>query len=504
MAEYGTVKYGAAKYGAYGTSGADTLLWAIEIDWDGNGLFSGYNEAQHCTAFSSQRGRNFFVRQDGKGFEHYRTGNAYLTLVNRDGRFDPFNASSPLYPDVEPGKYIKIWVRDGATGNNYDVIAGRVESIEPFRKNDIEYVRISLTDGWRWLLDHNASIALQTDTRTDTAIGLILDAVDWPTIWGRALGQGDDIIPYWWEDQRSAATAINDLVDSENGRFYPAADGTATFEGRNQTNTSVVTITQDEMGREISVLQPWEVVRNVVEVVAHPRISQDGAEIWRLQDTTRVGAGESLALFADFVYENRKVAGTNLVTPVDTTDYTMNAAADGSGADLTANFTVAITSTFSQTAKLTITNTGGSDGYITLLRLRGDAIDNPDNVILKTDGSNGAQPRIFTLDSKHQQDVNQAVSYSQYLEDYLSNVRRFPAIRLENRVAEQFTPDLTDRVTLTAATISLNDDYRVGMIEHNWLSENGQAVETRMRFEPFIGVGALWDVAEWDVGEWVY
>lgn len=494
MARYGTFKYSFEKYGA---SVNPNLLWAVEIDWDGNEFFDGSNEASNIIGLTINRGRRHYITPGGgqrsaSGFEHMNVGKANITLVNDDGRYDPFNTSSPLFPNVAPGKYIKISVTDGIGGTKYNRFAGRIENIKQMRKNGRRIVKITATGGWRWLRDNDANIALQTDVITDDAIGQILDDVGWPAIWGRSLGTGADTIGYWGEDNRSASAAINDLNDSEVGIFFIAADGEAIFRGRHNLDTSVQTITQSQMLKDINIPQPWEVVRNVVRIVARPRIVQSGVELWRLHDIPLLAAGASISLFAGFLFENRTVWGQSLTTPIATTDYTANSQEDGGGSDLTGDITVVITSTFNESAKLTITNGGGSGAYITLLKLRGDAIDSPNRTILEDDNSGTAQARIFILDSIHQQNVSKADTFANYLGDLLSTVREFPVFMVENRASVQFALELLDRVTITITKLGIDADYRIGGIEESWLTENGQAVRTRFWTEPFADISNFW------------
>jgi CBS domain-containing protein len=51
VARYGTFLYGAAKYGS--TTNLN-LLWGVEVDWDGDGLFSGASEATRVREVATQ------------------------------------------------------------------------------------------------------------------------------------------------------------------------------------------------------------------------------------------------------------------------------------------------------------------------------------------------------------------------------------------------------------------------------------------------------------------
>lgn len=52
----------------------------------------------------------------------------------------------------------------------------------------------------------------------------------------------------------------------------------------------------------------------------------------------------------------------------------------------------------------------------------------------------------------------------------------------------QFGRDLyRDRITLNAPTFGISGEYfRIGKIEHRWLRENGQAIRTLWKLEPYL------------------
>ena len=86
------------------------------------------------------------------------------------------------------------------------------------------------------------TVFVYVNVTKEDAIDDILDDIAWPTLWGRDLGVGADLVSWWWEDDRSASIAIDDLVDSELGRFYVAADGVATFRSRQFSDDPVMTL----------------------------------------------------------------------------------------------------------------------------------------------------------------------------------------------------------------------------------------------------------------------
>lgn len=489
MARYGGFKYGTAeKYGTAPTF--STLLWGIEIDWNEDGNFT--NEADRAVGFYCNRGREFYLNPNGDGFEPIEGGLIYVQLANFDGRYDAFNASSPLYPDVAPGKDVKITVRHKTAGAKQSVFYGVVDDIQPVGYQEDAKVVIKAFDAWKFLRDRKTSVTVQQSIQTGDAIDDVLDDVGWPTRWGRSIGVSADTIPFWWVDGRNATLELHELNESEFGVLYIAANGEMTFRGRWTQDASVKSLTQSDLLTDISVPQPWETMRDIIRIDVSPYLQRTAVEIWKLQETPApfLAVGESLTVWAKFIYDNRTVAAINVITPVVTTDFTLNAEEDGSGVDLSSGGTVAIT-VFSETAKIVLTNDSALGAYVTLLKLRGDAIDLPDKALVEDEVSGGGE-RTFTLENKNQQQVQLARNYARYLRDFLSVIQPFPVIQMEGRYDDQFDADLLARITLSIAALTISDDFRVGKIEHLWLTDNGQAVRTFWRTEPFVDLADFW------------
>lgn len=491
MARYSTFKYSDAKYGTAPTT--TNLLWSVEIDWANKGYWDGTNEARYTVDYGCSRGRRYYLAKNGAGFGSLEVGRLTLTLVNKDGRFDPYNTSSPLYPNVEPGKYIRIRVKNGTTGETYDRFAGIITDIRDVGNQDIPMVAITAEDGWSWLQEQEVSIIPQADTVSNDAIDTILTEAEYPSIWGTDVQTGATSLSYWWEDGRSASACIADIADSELAHYGIDGSGKFIFLSRYSLDDPVVTITQSEILKDLSVSQPWEFVRNVAKVTVKPITLHEGVEIWRMTDKPSVAAGATLDLWGNLTYESRKVAALAIDQPIASTDFTMNTVEDGSGSDVTGDFTVTAVN-FGERVKVSITNGGAGVGYITELRLLGDALDNPSNSVIEVDDSTaGQQKRVFSLESKHIQRVNSADSLAKYLADFLGNVRGFPTVRIENRPEYQFAADLTDRISLSinykgiAATI-----YRIGYVEERWLTSNGQSVLTTWITEPSADLSGYW------------
>ena len=172
----------------FGASTLDTnLLWSVEVDWNADGVFDGTNEARYMRGIRVQRGRTRYIALDGQGFEKLQTGVCYIELDNSNGRYDGWNTASPLYPNVNYGKDVRIRVRDYVGGSFYPVFFGSIQDIQPFvDSNGDAKVTMTINDGFNFLRSYNPNYAIQQNITPGAAINYTLASVDWA--WGRGSG----------------------------------------------------------------------------------------------------------------------------------------------------------------------------------------------------------------------------------------------------------------------------------------------------------------------------
>jgi hypothetical protein len=141
---------------------------------------------------------------------------------------------------------------------------------------------------------------------------------------------------------------------------------------------------------------------------------------------------------------------------------------------------------YGETAKLVITNNGTAAGYITLLKVRGDALDAPDTTLVEIDNSSGSLygPRSFDLSLLWNQNARAVTDAANWLKSWLGSPLAYPTIQLEGRDTIQYAYELESMFTLTAAKIGINDNYRLMGIAHDWLDEGGQSVRTTFYARP--------------------
>jgi hypothetical protein len=484
MTRYSKGKYGQFKYGA---TVLEHPLYALEVDWDGNSLFDGANEARdQITDMSIERGREYFIAADGTTFEEQATGRFGATLLDESRRYDVYNQSSDLYGQLAAGKLFRMRVRT-STGMK-DLMAGLLEEPVSFKERGMGMVRLDGNDGWAMLRDQTnlVTIPLQEGIYVDEAMALVLERAGWPRVWGSNLQAGVDQRPYYWVDSRSPAKALHELAFNELGQVNIAADGAFEFRSRLSLDTTVLTLTDDDI-MSMRRLTPKEVIRNVLKVKSAPRAEGATAEVWRMGGELEVEAGAVIDdIWAEFTYNNLTVPVKTPLTPVVTTDYTGYSASGGTGTNLTSNLVVAMTA-FSTRAKIRVENTGGTKAYVNLLKVRGNPLTANNTSTFEYEDREsirqfGARPFTLTID----QNVNTARLYREILASYLVNAKNYLMVELLPEPDVQFGMDLGQIVSVQSDGYGIDGAFRVIHISHKFKDRSGIVVNTKLHLEPYV------------------
>lgn len=494
---YGAFKYGTThKYGASTNLGRQLTL-GLEVDWDGDGLFNGYNEALKMTSFSERRGREWIISSDGNGFQAVDAGQVVFELKNTDRRYDPFYVAGDLYNHLFKSRKIRLQVLDESTGTLHNDFVGYIDDIKPIY-GSLDKVQILASDGIKKLKEKNiSSSAVSTTVQYDDQIAAALTAAGWAD--GTSIDStGSDTVAYHWFRGNSAFWEIDQLSQAVFGVFFIAADGKATYKSRISGDVTVMTLTEDDIDYEYGIRSPTprDVIKNLITIYVRARKSNAAVELWRMTDKPQIATGTTSPIWADYSYNNLDVAATSVTTPAATTDYTANDAADGSGTDRTANFSFARTG-FATASKLVPTNSGAA-AYLTLFKLRGDAISADEYTFTQTsdtDSITAYGERELVIKSDWMQDLNTAIDRASFLLARFKQPRFFPRIKVKrSSIAKMYTADLFSLVTVNFASNDISAEMRLGYIERSWDISESSVINTVLHFEPnlTISIAGAW------------
>lgn len=483
MSLYGSFKYGTGvKYGVGVTTG--NLLWSFVVLWDG--VWWSPNEAyRRMTNLTVKRGRQNMLAAGGSGLESFGVGEVVGIFDNEDGRFDPFNIDSPLYPNVSPGKFVRIAVRDDSTGTDYGVMRGIIADIQPIRQGTKDAVRIVVRDGLQWLKDKVINVGLHQNFEKVLPFVVIAEHADWPSEWPLSVEPDTTNHIYYWAWNQGGYEALDEWNRAEWAVSFHDREGALRWIPRTYSQTRTFNISQDEILTDIGRSQPWENIRTIVKTLSSPMILDAiNDTVWQLQTVPVILDGATFFIEPIFKWEEWQPCGLNI-----TFLFTVNAQADGGGADLSGDCVLVADDQIGEGARLWLTNNSGSDGFITNFQAVGDAIYALSvDIRVVEDAAAQAEfgSRTLVNTSRWIADTEYAQTLSIWLLDNLKDPTTFPIIQMEDRLVNQFNPDLYDKVILRVPKLRLRKVFRVGNIEHQWLNENGQSVKTAMQLESYL------------------
>lgn len=170
----------------------------------------------------------------------YGAGEATVILHDPDGDLNPLNDAS-TYAPVVPNRKITITATYGTA--TYGLFYGVVRSIEHDPISTARETRLTCQDVFLTLSRANPVITTTGATTTGGAIQTVLDAVGWDG--AAALEPGDNLSNFYCQGDKSALSAIQELLEVERGEFFHGKGGTVTYNARHRryARTSSVTLT---------------------------------------------------------------------------------------------------------------------------------------------------------------------------------------------------------------------------------------------------------------------
>ncbi|GAB4203629.1 MAG: hypothetical protein OHK0022_28000 [Roseiflexaceae bacterium] len=180
--------------------------------------------SDYVLAIQTRRGRQTELSR-------IEAGELTLTLDNDDGRFTPLNSQSPYFPNVLPGRRIRVSATWG--GITYRLFTGFITGWPPEWAGGLTgQIQIRAVDGFRRLAKATVTASRSEETVTNRVIAL-LAAVGWPNS-DRDIGNSQSSIQAMTYAQTPALQALLDAAETENGLFFISGAGLATLHQRHR------------------------------------------------------------------------------------------------------------------------------------------------------------------------------------------------------------------------------------------------------------------------------
>lgn len=338
----------------------------VFVDWAANGSYT--DESGRLRRLSVERGRS-----DANDVPTAATGE--FVLSNYDGRYSPFNLSSPLAPNILPGRPVIVTAEYGAS--TVTLFIGKATPRAPMRGVDSE-ITFSMIDIMEdWSKPPLTNTPLSSGVLVSDLIAEVLDDIGFDPL-GADLDTSEHALAYWTNHNRIPLNAMR-LLAKENlgGMFFVLADGTPRFE--NSVHRSVST-TYAVLDGTFANLAPEVRYEDIVDSVraTYPRLEMSAVE--EVVYTLNPVGKRLVPGLNTFTVDFSGLGTTGHITPEAGTDYVANSAPDGTGTDKTAQVVVDAFVPTGGGATITLDNLDSSDVYLITMQVRAFVVQSGNEV----------------------------------------------------------------------------------------------------------------------------
>jgi len=281
-----------------------------------------------------------------------------------------------------------------------------------------------------------------------------------------------DTVPYFYANNETALGALKKLIDFGHYYAYTSADGDFHIKDRNSYATATPVGSYNAfMSLKTTFVE--DKIFNDVAVTGQARtLATNPATLGWLSTAVTVPAGGQTQFWIQYIdpdVPTEAAPATNMITPVASSDWLINGATDGSGADLIATATSSVTF-FGEAALCTVYNGSGAAGYLTKFQVRGYSIQKKP-AVRQTSVDSASQLQYgnkqFRLDSDLIYNPDYAAGYAGFVIDKYAGA--YPAIRggLErNLFPDILNIEVGDVLSITNSFLNVGSNYVVRTLVH--------------------------------------
>lgn len=257
------------------TIGVSTLGGGAQLVGDFTVDFSGAydNVSSDCDTIEIDRGRD-------DPLSTVQAGTCNLELLDLDGRYNPYNASSPLYGLMTPMRQVRVRATD-SDGVVWPLFYGFIRDIDYDPKTYRS--KISCEDVFL-LMDRTRPIMDVTNSVTGAIVIQLLAECNWSNHDVSAT-EGDTVANFslaGTSDSRSALQAVADLLESERGLFWVGPDGKVHYQDRHTLAVKPSTLSLSDVF--LNVLPG----ASLDAIINRARVTKEGNTTQEFEDTVSV------------------------------------------------------------------------------------------------------------------------------------------------------------------------------------------------------------------------
>jgi hypothetical protein len=465
--------------------------YKLQVDWNNDGDWGDTGEEidmGRVRGITCSFGRDRASQLTGRS----KAGTLRATLDNRSGDYNQFNADSPIYGNILPGRPVRL-LGTSTTQSDQAIWQGYLLRITPqvFLGGDAT-ATLEATGALGQINLDQIEVAMVTSQRTDQVVDDILDAAGWGGASYRTLDSGKTTISRYWKSQSYAVPALQEVESTEGGFIREGKDGKIVFDNRHHRLSGAALTSQatysdaSDAARVYSGLtmdDPLPHIFNIFQTEVQGFTTASVAVLWTLSESGASSPSIAPGVARTYIARYPTTASANnargvalWTTTAVTTDMLANTAADGSGTNVSASIGISVSKS-SETMDITLTNNTSATAYITKLQARGTGITADDPASIKKEDATSQTAfgkRTWPSRTKFIPDTGEALDWA----DFNLSVYKDPTAVLQlsywanrdtNAINEMLDRDISERVTVVAdntADLSINRDFFIEAVRH--------------------------------------
>ena len=362
-----------------------------------------------------------------------------------------------------------------------------------------------------------------------------MTACGWP--FGYVSDGGFAAFPYYWCGGDTVYNTLGLIGDTQGDRIWLTGDGILNTEARTATDSLAGSFLQSDILVNIPRSTPWSNMWNVVSVEYNNIQTWDiaifgGVSAWgdkmglKLNVTSissqaytyatlttaqiQIPANSSIIISGNYsdgvtdtdITQRETAIGGVIYTPFSRTyiysllnsgnvfSYKFFTGSGGTGNEITGYVKNTLFQDGGNSFKVILKNTLNATAYSNGMLVFGHYpyyISSSATNSFIVDNSGGKSQKVFTVSSPYMFGTlaQYGIKIASYFSSIVSTSSTFPTITFEGRPDVQYL-QMGDRINVNLALYNLSSDYRVGAIDEQWISQNGQAVQTTITTEPYV------------------
>ncbi|MEZ5846495.1 MAG: hypothetical protein R3C70_07075 [Geminicoccaceae bacterium] len=354
---------------------------------------------------------------------------------------------------------------------------------------------VSCGDRVKTLRRRTVNTTVQTDIVVSSLAALAFDVANVP-VTAYSIDPISDSIPLAWYDDRDLLNVLSELIEAGGYSAYVTGEGVLRLRDRFFDIGATVTASYDQFYSLTHAITDGGTI-NRVKLQAEPRRIVDSLQaITSLPTAVAIEPGQALDFFVTYQdpRNQESAPAVNVATPAAGTDWTLNAADNGSGANLTGTGSLSIYA-FAEAAKVSVFNGAVQLAYLTKLELRGQPVVRDSRISIETEDEAsveefGAHDR--TTLNRLWGSFDQLASRASDLISLNAQPRPAISATIRNAYPAIIETDIGDAIHITNSYAGIDDQFTVISIDHDisadggWVHQVSYGLERSREFDTLV------------------